>query len=162
MQGASPRASPTSNCLRHVQSLPYRCLRGACLLGRLPPLPLACLAAPIPPTPFPSGEGGDYRLISPGLRPRHPCIRPLAALVVPAVQEVHLRGGACPNLAGSAGVGGTLQGAAFLAACRPAFPSPPLCPIPPLAERRLGGRASQGHRPLPRAKKAPPHTRQGF
>ena len=66
MQGASPLASPTSNCLRHVQSLPYRCLRGACLLGRLPPLPLACFAAPIPPTPFPSGEGGDSKFILPG------------------------------------------------------------------------------------------------
>ena len=33
--------------------------RGACLLCRLPTLPLACFTAPIPPTPFPSGEGGD-------------------------------------------------------------------------------------------------------
>ena len=30
----------------------------ACLLCRLLPLPLACFIAPIPPTPFPSGEGG--------------------------------------------------------------------------------------------------------
>ena len=32
---------------------------GAYLFGRLPTLPLACFSAPIPPTPFPSGEGGD-------------------------------------------------------------------------------------------------------
>ena len=29
--------------------------------------------APIPPTPFPSGEGGDFRLfLCKGLRPLHP------------------------------------------------------------------------------------------
>ena len=33
---------------------------GACLLCRLPTLPLAYFAAPIPPPPFPSGEGGDF------------------------------------------------------------------------------------------------------
>ena len=32
---------------------------GACLPCRPLPLPLACFSAPIPPTPFPSGEGGD-------------------------------------------------------------------------------------------------------
>ena len=33
------------------------------LTGWLPVcLPLACFSAPIPPTPFPSGEGGDLRL----------------------------------------------------------------------------------------------------
>ena len=32
----------------------------ACLACRLPPLPLAYFAAPIPPPPFPSGEGGDF------------------------------------------------------------------------------------------------------
>ena len=38
----------------------------ACLLGRLPPLPLAFFVAPIPPTPFPAGEGGDSKIILPG------------------------------------------------------------------------------------------------
>ena len=32
-------------------------LWGACLLCRLPILPLACFLAPIPPTPFPAGRG---------------------------------------------------------------------------------------------------------
>ena len=30
---------------------------GACFFGCLPPLPLACFLAPIPPTPFPAGRG---------------------------------------------------------------------------------------------------------
>ena len=45
-----------------------RCTQwGACLLCRLPTLPLACFPAPYPPpTPFPCGEGGDPKFISPG------------------------------------------------------------------------------------------------
>ena len=35
-------------------------------------MPLAYFAAPIPPTPFPSGEGGDYKLILPGASPPAP------------------------------------------------------------------------------------------
>ena len=38
----------------------------ACLLCRPLPLPLACFVAPIPPAPFPSGEGGDSKIILPG------------------------------------------------------------------------------------------------
>ena len=45
---------------------------GACLFCRLPTLPLACFLSPIPPTPFPSGEGGDYYFISPGAKPPAP------------------------------------------------------------------------------------------
>ena len=44
----------------------------AYLFCRLPTLPLACFLAPIPPTPFPSGEGGDYELILPGAPPPAP------------------------------------------------------------------------------------------
>ena len=33
---------------------------GVCLLCRLPTLSFVCLSAPIPPTPFPRGEGGDF------------------------------------------------------------------------------------------------------
>ncbi len=62
---------------------------GAYLLCRLPTLPLACFIAPYPPTRarralFPSGEGGVQSLFRRGLRPRHPCIRLLAALTDPA------------------------------------------------------------------------------
>ena len=41
----------------------------ACLLGRLPPLPLAFFVAPIPPTPFPGGEGGDQGYFMQGASP---------------------------------------------------------------------------------------------
>ena len=44
----------------------FRCSAGACLLCRLPTLPLVCFSAPIPPTPFPRGEGGDFCFILPG------------------------------------------------------------------------------------------------
>ena len=40
--------------------------------GRLPALPLALFFAPIPPPPFPSGEGGDHKFISPGASPPAP------------------------------------------------------------------------------------------
>ena len=42
-----------------VARRPCRCgvRRGACLLCRLPTLPLACFSAPIPPAPFPAGRG---------------------------------------------------------------------------------------------------------
>ena len=51
--------------------------RGACLVCRLPTMPLVYFLSPIPPTPFPSGEGGDQGffmqgaspLASPGLNP---------------------------------------------------------------------------------------------
>ena len=42
---------------------------GACLLGCLPPLPLACFLAPIPLTPFPSGEGGIFSFLMQGASP---------------------------------------------------------------------------------------------
>ena len=56
----------------------FRCPAGACLLCRLLPLPLVYFSAPIPPTPFPRGEGGNQGyfmqgappLASPGLNPR--------------------------------------------------------------------------------------------
>ncbi len=46
--------------------------RGACLLPHLPTLLLACLLAPYPPPPFPSGEGGFLVFLCKGLRPLHP------------------------------------------------------------------------------------------
>ena len=90
MQGASPLASPGLN--PRGTGSPCRCGKlngGACLGvadsanvsgtrrgaqggGRLPTLPSACFSAPIPPTPFPSGEGGDFRLFH--ARGFAPCI----------------------------------------------------------------------------------------
>ena len=52
--------------------LPFRYPVGVCPFSRLPTPPLACFFAPIPPTPFPNGEGGDYRLNLPGASPPAP------------------------------------------------------------------------------------------
>ena len=76
-QGRTTR--PAGACpVGRLPTLPFRnLLGGACSLCRLPTLPLAYFPAPIPPTPFPSGEGGDQGyfmqgappLASPGLNP---------------------------------------------------------------------------------------------
>ena len=89
MQGASPLASPGLDRLRHLQTLPLWCLRGACpclagsagvdgtrraacLLYRLSPQPLDCLLAPIPPDPLPLRGRGRPRLFH--ARGFAPCI----------------------------------------------------------------------------------------
>ena len=102
MQGASPLASPAFNRLRHLQSLPLWYPEG----GLPPALPsrraltvpcgglvlfaarLPCLwfdfLPPSPQPPSPAGKGENITLFRRGLRPRHPCIKPFAALTVPA------------------------------------------------------------------------------
>ena len=69
MQGASPLASPALNRLQHLQSLPSRYPAGVCPVGRLPTLPFAFFFPPIPPTPFPDGEGGDQGYFMQGASP---------------------------------------------------------------------------------------------
>ena len=76
--------APLCPSARHLLSLPLWCPRGACLFGRLPPLPLAYLSAPIPPTPFPAGRGGILLYFAGGSAPGTPGIKPLAALTEPA------------------------------------------------------------------------------
>ena len=49
---------------------------GACLLCRLPTLPLACFLAPIPPTPFPAGRGRLKVILCKGRSPLHPGAEP--------------------------------------------------------------------------------------
>ena len=73
MQGAPPLASPVAEPGRHLQPLPSKTSGGvADFLPRLPTLLLACFLAPIPPPPFPSGEGGFLVFLCKGLRPLHP------------------------------------------------------------------------------------------
>ena len=89
MQGASPPAPLAAEPERRLLALPLwypaegvprRCRRGgrwrypagACLLCRPPTPPLVCFLSPIPPAPFPSGEGGDFRLFH--ARGFAPCI----------------------------------------------------------------------------------------
>ena len=62
---------------------------------------LYLLFCPHPPTPLPSGKGETISLFRRGLRPRHPCIKPFAALTVPAAQVpsgVAQAGGRLPTL----------------------------------------------------------------
>ena len=90
MQGASPLASPGLNRRRHGLNLRCRCplwgLPGwspadlavpesvgvACPLCRRLTLPFVFFLAPIPPTPFPSGEGGDQGYFMQGASPPAP------------------------------------------------------------------------------------------
>ena len=59
MQGAAPLASPGLNPGGTYSPNKKGTRRGACHVCRLPTMPLVYFLSPIPPTPFPSGEGGD-------------------------------------------------------------------------------------------------------
>ena len=62
---------------------------GACLLPRLPTLPLVCFLAPYPPSPLPpAGKGGFLVFLCKGLRPLHPRELNPAALIDPAMQDI--------------------------------------------------------------------------
>ena len=100
MQGASPLASPRLNpcgTCRTCQAGVRRGARRFCLpdcfatvgarregtmvlvAGRF--FTLTVFLPPSPPTPFPTGRGEIFSLFRRGLRPRHPCTEPLAALI---------------------------------------------------------------------------------
>ena len=72
MQGAAPLASPGLNPGGTYSPNKKGTRWGACLVCRLPALPLALFLSPIPPTPFPSGEGGDHKFFH--ARGFAPCI----------------------------------------------------------------------------------------
>ena len=85
MQGAAPLASPRLNPRgtgEGANHAPGGGRRGA--VARNPAFSL--LSCPHPPNPLPAGKGEFQSLFCRGLRPRHPCIRPPAALIVPAKQ----------------------------------------------------------------------------
>ena len=72
-------------------------LRGACFLCCLPTLPLVFAFCPLSPQPpSPAGKGETQSLFRRGLRPRHPCTEPLAALTDPA--RTGARRGDLPSL----------------------------------------------------------------
>ena len=69
---------------------------GACLFGRLQTLPLALFPAPIPPTPFPAGRGGESRLFhARGFAPCIPATEPARHWEMGANQAP---GGGVPSL----------------------------------------------------------------
>ena len=94
---------------------------------------LSCPLSPRPPSPV--GKGETISLFRRGLRPRHPCIKPFAALTVSAMRAPG--GGACPRrhwldlplwcpqgwrrraVACRPCHSGTRRGLAFLLACLP-------------------------------------------
>ena len=81
--GTQRRACPSAPC---VVGLPRRCPRGG-VLSLSPAYPaFSLLCCPHPPAPLPSGKGEIQSLFRRGLRPRHPGIRPLAALTSLAMQ----------------------------------------------------------------------------
>ena len=103
-----------------------------------PPYPaLSLLSCPLSPRPpSPAGKGETKSLFRRGLRPRHPCTEPLAALTEPV--SAVTRRGRTRLVAGSTCRRYTQRGACLL--CRllpPAFSllSCPLSPRPALAER---------------------------
>ena len=110
MQGAPPLASPRPSRKLHGLNLRCRCPLGGLVrlvAGRpcrcgvrrgawrfwSPPYPavsfISCPLSPQPPSPV--GKGELFTLFRRGLRPRHPCIRPFAALIVPAMRAPRAR-----------------------------------------------------------------------
>ena len=74
------------------QTLPLWYPQGglAVLVASLPAVSfISCPLSPRPPSPV--GKGELFTLFRRGLRPRHPCIRPFAALIVPAMRAPHAR-----------------------------------------------------------------------
>ena len=96
---------------------------GACLLCRPPTLPLAYFSAPIPPPPFPSGEGGDFRLFY--ARGFAPCI--------PGAEPTARR---------------KTDRKRFPTRVPPGFSSPP-SPLPPTGTTAAGIAGVAGNTPLP-------------
>ena len=70
--GSEAPGTPGAEPARHLLSLPLWRPAGACLACRLPTLPLHSFLPPIPPPPFPGGEGGGLRLFY--ARGSAPCI----------------------------------------------------------------------------------------
>ena len=77
-------------------TLPPLCPAGG-LPSLSPPYPaLSLLSCPLSPRPpSPAGKGETKSLFRRGLRPRHPCIRPFAALTVPAMRAPRARSLRC-------------------------------------------------------------------
>ena len=81
MQGAPPLASLGLNPSGAGSRGEPLARRGACPLCRLLPPAFSLLSCPLSPRPpSPAGKGVTKSLFRRGLRPRHPCTEPLAAL----------------------------------------------------------------------------------
>ena len=86
--------------LADVRPAPAVPCGAACLLCRLPTLPLACFVAPIPPAPFPAGRGSPKVYFAGGFAPGTPALNRLRHLQnLPSGCPAHgsLRFGAKPK-----------------------------------------------------------------
>ena len=92
--GASPPAPLHLTACGTYRACQAGARRGACPVGRLPTLPLPSFLPPIPPAPFPGGEGGDYKFISPGASPPAPLH--LTACGTYRTRQAGTRSGALP------------------------------------------------------------------
>ena len=103
---------------------------GVCLLCRLPTLPLACFPAPYPPDPLPRRGRGRPRLFhARGFAPCIPGAEPRRRWLDLPLWKTQW--GACPGVAGAAGVSDTRRGACPVGRL-PTLPLPSfLPPIPP-------------------------------
>ena len=143
-----PFAAPTATAKRAPRGqnprgtgYPSRCgaRRGACFVCRPPTMPLPSFLPPIPPPALaerssPAGKGEPQSLFCRGLRPRHPCIRPIAA---PTATAKRAPRGQNPRGTGYPCRCGALRGGAgggHLLTLPLAFLLPPI-PPPPLAGR---------------------------
>ena len=138
MQGAKPLASPASDCLRHLQSLPYKCTCGRALSFSSANPALSFDSAPIPPTPFPGGEGGDQGYFMQGASPlASPRLNPRGTGSTCRCRR--LNGGRAPGVAGSVSVSGARRGLSLLVARRPRLSLAFLPPSPLPPSQREGG-----------------------
>ena len=137
MQGASPLASPASDCLRHLQSLPYRCTCGRALSFSSANPALSFGSAPIPPSPFPAGRGRPRLFYARGEAPCIPGLNPRGTGSTCRCRR--LNGGVPPALLARRALAVPGGGFPSLSPAAPAF-SLLFCPHPPCPpSRREGG-----------------------
>ena len=113
---------------------------GVCLVCRPPTPPLVYFFAPIPPTPFPGGEGGDSKIILPGASPPAPRHLTVCGTYRPCHTGAGRRwdeaspapgGGLAPALPVDLAAVVLAGGLIFLVACQPCLLLSFLPPIPP-------------------------------
>ena len=115
-----------------------RTRRGVCLVCRPPTPPLVYFFAPIPPAPFPGGEGGDSKIILPGASPPAPRHLTVCGTYRPCHTGAGRRwdeaspapGGACPRRCRlTLPLWYSQGGLSFWSPADPAFCFP-FCPLP--------------------------------
>ena len=97
------------------------------------------LSFPHPPNPLPGGKGEIITLFRRGLRPRHPCTEPLAALTEPAVQVLSgwlARAALARPAPGERTISNAAVASATDSSISPGPPSPWLPALPPVNKQK--------------------------